>query len=71
MKASIVHGGKQLPENFEELQQLASEGKLARRSCFTCGKPFTPDNVRTAPGWRETQISGACETCFDQMFAED
>lgn len=38
--------------------------------CEACGEPFSEANVHTAAGWRETQISGLCETCFDDMASE-
>jgi hypothetical protein len=39
--------------------------------CIECGEPFTHANVHTALGWRETQLSGYCEDCFDLIFGED
>lgn len=39
--------------------------------CIQCKLAFTNDNVKTAAGWRETQISGYCETCFDKIFADE
>lgn len=39
--------------------------------CIQCKKPFTDENVKTPAGWRETQISGFCEICFDGLFDED
>ncbi len=40
-------------------------------SCVKCSKPFTAQNVFTRAGWRETQITGYCEKCFDNIFAGD
>lgn len=37
--------------------------------CRSCKQPFSPDNVFSAAGWRETAISGICESCFDDMWA--
>lgn len=37
--------------------------------CRSCKQPFSPDNVYSAAGWRETAISGICESCFDDMWA--
>ena len=39
--------------------------------CIICEQPFTKENVTTASGWRETQISGYCEDCFDDLFVDD
>lgn len=35
------------------------------RLCLRCRKEFTEENVHSDSGWRETQISGLCEDCFD------
>ena len=39
-------------------------------ACLNCGQPFSNKNVFTEAGWRETKISGFCESCFDKLFAE-
>ena len=39
--------------------------------CIECGHEFSDNNVYSDAGWRETKISGMCEVCFDEMFAED
>lgn len=39
--------------------------------CIECRKPFTYKNTFTNAGWKETQISGYCEQCFDKLFKED
>ena len=36
--------------------------------CIDCGQPFTSENVHTVDGWKETQISGNCEDCFEKLF---
>jgi len=38
--------------------------------CICCHEPFTKANVYTKGGWRETQISGMCEECFDEVLDE-
>jgi len=40
-----------------------------RCSCILCHAEFSKKNVTSEMGWRETQISGICEECFDGMFA--
>lgn len=59
-------------ENF--LDKLAEAGGIDRNDtarCIHCKQPFTHDNIFSADGWAETQISGCCEKCFDEMFGED
>lgn len=38
--------------------------------CMNCEQPFSKMNTRTVDGWLETQISGLCENCFDELCAE-
>lgn len=52
-----------LPEQMQE--------RLKSGVCISCGEPFSDKNVRTQAGWRETQISQTCETCFDSLFDDD
>lgn len=37
-------------------------------TCVSCGQPFSAQNVYSVLGWKETQISGYCECCFDELF---
>ena len=39
--------------------------------CISCKQRFTDNNVHTDAGWRETQISGLCEDCFDGITLYD
>ena len=39
--------------------------------CICCGYEFSKLNVFTVDGAKETQISGTCEKCFDELFAEE
>lgn len=59
-----------LPESQEDFGKLAEEGGLRAVKCYACRQPFSNANVRTHLGWRETQISGMCENCFDELFAD-
>ncbi len=59
------------PENIEEFRDLAATSGKTFLKCITCEQPFTKENVTTAAGWRETQISGICEECFDSLFEDD
>jgi len=45
--------------------------KMKNMRCVNCGGVFTNDNTFTRLGWRETQISGFCEVCFDEMFRDE
>lgn len=42
----------------------------AQKRCFACGEFFSSENVFTDAGWRETEISGMCEKCFDAAFED-
>jgi hypothetical protein len=39
--------------------------------CVKCKEEFSAKNVFTPLGWKETQLSGFCEACFDRLFADD
>jgi hypothetical protein len=39
--------------------------------CICCNAPFSSQNTQTRLGWRETQISGFCEACFDDTFKDE
>lgn len=61
---------RELPESEMQFQALRAKGLVPYCSCIICQKPFSGHNVKTRQGWRETQISGYCETCFDDLFAK-
>jgi hypothetical protein len=63
--------GRLLPESEADFVQLKAEGKLKYEKCDLCGQGFSASNTKTAAGWRETQISDTCETCFDKLYEED
>lgn len=65
MRQSIVTPSKLLPESDDDLGNI--ERPLFSR-CVDCEQPFTKHNVFTPAGWRETQISGMCEECWDELF---
>ena len=50
---------------------LEREAAVAAGVCVTCKQPFTPVNVFTDAGWRETKISHMCEACWDTLFADE
>ncbi len=39
-------------------------------NCVECKEPFTAKNTYSDAGWRETQLSGLCENCFDAAFED-
>lgn len=39
-------------------------------TCIKCNEPFTDKNVFTPAGWKEIQISGYCEKCYDEIFPD-
>lgn len=43
---------------------------VKHRACEHCKEPFSDANVMTPDGWKETQISGICEKCFDSICEE-
>jgi hypothetical protein len=64
MKQSIL-STHSLPESYAEFQEL----KPPRYThCQICREGFNPGNVGSSLSWRETQISGICEVCWDKLF---
>jgi len=64
-----IRGGL-LPESETDFRQLADTGKAPYMACISCKQPFTAERVKTVPGWRETQISGFDEICYDELFQD-
>ena len=57
------------PDSHEEAQRLQAEGKLRFPCCVNCWQSLATATAATTPaGWRETQISGMCEPCFNGLF---
>ena len=63
--------GNQLPESEGDYMRLVEYGGLKFGQCICCKQSFTNANVFTSDGWKETQISGFCEACFDDIAEED
>ena len=61
--------GNPLPDNASDFVSNVLSMKNLR--CMSCGESFSEDNVMTSLGWRETQISGFCEVCFDGLFKDE
>lgn len=69
MKESLK--GHALPESWADAQQLAYTGKMTHIRCRTCQVLLHSEQAAySTAGWRETQISGFCEPCFDSEFQE-
>ena len=66
MRPSLIYG-KLLPESPADFTLLLEAGIAHSIKCLRCNQPFSPDNTKTAAGWRDTQISGVCEQCFDTI----
>lgn len=49
---------------------LEYKDKMRYTQCDICKNAFSPTNVHTRDGWKETQISGLCEDCFDALTRE-
>lgn len=60
-----------LPTTFEEFHALTISYCNHYIRCISCGEPFSPKNVHTKEGWRETQISSICEDCYDALFEDE
>lgn len=60
--------GGQLPESKTDFTHLLTfRGALRYTECIGCGLDFRLTETATPAGWRETQISGHCEPCFDRL----
>ncbi len=67
MKTSIIDG-RPLPESEDEF--YTNLARMRIHYCSDCKQIFG-HNVHTPAGWRETQITGMCEDCFDALFAQE
>ena len=64
--------GHPLPESQADFEHLLASGPTPQHTeCCLCRTHFDENNVHSAAGWRETQISGYCEDCFDALFDEE
>ena len=68
MKPSLKGG--YLPESAADFESLTQAKGLQYKGCIQCRAPFTTENTHSAPGWRDTQIIGMCEDCYDGLFEE-
>jgi len=65
-----IRGGW-LPESAGDFAALQLARAAPHLSCGICKAQFSETNVHTSEGWRETQISGTCEDCYDELFREE
>ena len=54
-----------------ESQKAFAAQHVTYTACVACKERFSDANCRTQAGWQETQISGLCEACFDEICAEE
>lgn len=59
------------PSNYNEYLLAEFAQELNYTECLECSSSFSPDNTSSEQGWKETQISGLCENCFDDIFCEE
>jgi len=62
--------GQALPEDAEDFDTLVASLAETYLNCRSCRTMFSAANTHSNFGWRETQISGMCEDCYDKLFAE-
>jgi len=63
--------GNMLPESQADYDELALSGELKFKTCCLAATPHPHiGRTHTRLGWAETQISGSCEECFDELFNE-
>lgn len=58
------------PNHYSEFKDYKEAGMQIQCTCISCGAEFSPENVRSSAAWRETQISGMCENCWDELFED-
>ena len=58
------------PRNKEQFDHAIEVGHHMLTHCMDCGQAFSSENTHSEAGWKETQISGICEDCFDTLFAD-
>ena len=46
-------------------------GPTPKGHCVKCKEKFSNSNTFSPNGWRETELSGFCEICWDETFPED
>lgn len=51
---------------YEDQKALAA-AHVRHVTCVICKERFSDANCFTQEGWQETQLSGLCERCFDQI----
>lgn len=68
MVPSLIGGS--IPESLEDYKELEAKGQLRFTGCPSCGDSHV-GRTHTQNGWKETQISGFCEDCFDELFEDE
>ncbi len=69
MKLSVFN--HLLPESFADAQQLRATKQMRFSICRECKTSLSSTHAAySTAGWRETQVSGICEPCFDSLTQE-
>jgi hypothetical protein len=64
--------GNMLPESYEDSVELFIYGQPRYACCVLCGLTLCmPQAAKTEAGWRDTQIVGFCEPCYDGLFPQE
>lgn len=71
-----IRNGRLMPflesdrELYESQKRFAAE-HIKYTNCVGCTHRFSDENCFTEDGWKETQLSGLCERCFDDATMEE
>lgn len=66
-----IQKGIRYPESEGDFNLLINEGAFVRyERCQQCGLPF-PGRTHSEAGWRDTQIVGWCEDCYDALMGDE
>jgi hypothetical protein len=62
--------GPRIEQNKATLIEADGLREFDGKHCISCGEEYSAKNVFTPAGWGEIRISGFCERCFDEAWAE-
>lgn len=57
------------PTSEPAFKLAIARGEPLWTHCKSCGNAFGNENTHTPAGWKDTQITGWCEDCYDNAFA--
>jgi hypothetical protein len=68
MTASYNFPSRLFPDSYEDFKTLLERrAPSLRLVCTKCAAPFSSINTHTPESWRDTQIIGWCEDCYDRL----